>query len=229
MLISNPITPRRIELKEVFTARDLGTFERSLKLSSLRFYQPYSPRRINSLYFDTIDFNSLEESMEGFSTRSKVRLRWYGKQKSLTTATLEIKRKKGIFSWKKLYSNQFNVKPLAEKWVDFISTDPSCRPIAAYRIRSQRVVSIIAYDRTYYSSSNGKVRITIDENLRTFDQRTSNKPNLRFERQHLNQIVIEAKVDASDANFLPIVFDQLPFSPKRFSKYCESLIPQKHI
>ncbi|MBT5716931.1 MAG: VTC domain-containing protein [Opitutae bacterium] len=121
------------------------------------------------------------------------------------------------------------MKPLAETWVDFISTDPSCRPIAAYRIRSQRAVSVISYDRKYYESFNGKVRITIDENLVSFDQRTSSKPNLRFGRQHLNQIVIEAKVDASDANCLPIVFDQLPFSPKRFSKYCESLIPQKHI
>lgn len=229
MLISNPITPRRIELKEVFRARDLGTFERSLKLSSLRFYQPYSPRRINSLYFDTIDFNSLEESMEGFSTRSKVRLRWYGNQKSLTTATLEIKRKKGIFSWKKLYSKQFTVNPLAERWDAFIFANSNCCPLAEHRTQSLRSVSVISYDRKYYESFNGKVRITIDENLVSFDQRTSSKPNLRFGRQHLNQIVIEAKVDASDANFLPIVFDQLPFSPKRFSKYCESLIPQKHI
>jgi len=198
-------------------------------LSSLRFFKPYSQRRINSLYFDSIDLNSLEESIEGFSLRTKVRLRWYGLQKSQTAATLEIKRKKGIFSWKNLYSKQFTVNPLAERWDAFIFANSNCCPLAEHRTQSLRSVSVISYDRKYYESFNGKVRITIDENLVSFDQRTSSKPNLRFGRQHLNQIVIEAKVDASDANFLPIVFDQLPFSPKRFSKYCESLIPQKHI
>jgi hypothetical protein len=225
----NTKTPKRIELKEVFKVRDLCDFERKLMFSPLRFSKTYSQRRINSLYFDSIDLNSLEESIEGFTFRTKLRLRWYGIQKSQNAATLEIKRKNGIFSWKNLYSNQFTVNPMAKRWDSFIWANSICCPHALRRTQSLRKVSIISYDRKYYQSFNRKVRITIDDNLISFDQRRRIHPNLMFGRQHLNQIVVEVKVDASDAEILPVVFNQLPFSPKRFSKYCESLIHPNYI
>jgi SPX domain protein involved in polyphosphate accumulation len=218
----------RIEVKELFRPRDLSHIEGRLKLSSFRFHQPYPSRKINSLYFDSINLDSLEESIEGSSTRKKIRVRWYGKETTSSPATLEIKRKQGVFSWKELYPNQFEVLPSAVSWNEFVSPQQKCNPTAFQHIKNLQPASIVSYERKYFASFDNKVRITIDWNLQTFDQRQSNKPNLRFGRQHLNQIVVEAKVQAEDQKSLDTLFKQLPFSAKRFSKYCESLLPRNY-
>ena len=86
-------TPKRIEIKDVLNPSVLCPFEKSLRLSDLGFRQTYPPRKINSLYFDSLNLNSLEESIEGSSERTKLRLRWYGNERSPTPSTFEIKRK----------------------------------------------------------------------------------------------------------------------------------------
>lgn len=222
-------TPKRIELKEVFRPSDIFYFKSKLKTSSLRFFQHYPTRRINSIYFDSINFESLEESIEGSSKRTKIRLRWYGKEKSTSSATLELKRKQGLFSWKDLFLNEFKITPNATTWDDLISQEKRTE-LNSYRfIKSKLPVSIISYDREYYCSMDGKVRVTIDSNLKSFDQRNNISPNLKFKRNFSNQIIVEAKVNASDEKHLKTFHQELPFSCKRFSKYCESLLPQKNI
>lgn len=218
-------TPKRIEIKDVITSSMLCPFEKSLRLCDLGFRQTYPPRKINSLYFDSLSLNSFEESIEGSSERTKLRLRWYGNERSLTPSTFEIKRKVGFFSWKDLYKNQSQVDPDSRKWQNFILIDKKENYLDQI-IKSKRPVAIVTYNRKYYSSWNQKIRITIDSNLTTFNQRFSTQPNLRFSRKHLNQIIIEAKVDANDESELHLMHQKLPFSPKRFSKYCESIMPR---
>ena len=45
--------------------------------------------------------------------------------------------------------------------------------------------SIITYDREYYASFDEKVRVTIDQNLKTFIQDNSIRPNLNYYRPHI--------------------------------------------
>ena len=42
-----------------------------------RFIKEYPSRNINSIYYDSIEFNRFYESEEGISERSKLRLRFY--------------------------------------------------------------------------------------------------------------------------------------------------------
>jgi len=219
----------RIEVKEIFLPQDLIRIEARLALSPFRFYQPHPPRRINSLYFDSINLDSLEESIEGSSIRKKIRLRWYGSESKLTPATLEIKKKQGVLSWKELYAKQFGINPSSESWSRFINLEQNCNTAVHEKIRNLQPVSIVSYQRKYFSSFDHKVRITLDHNLQTFEQRYSRSPNLRFGRDHLNQLVLEAKVEAHNQESLDALYKQLPFSPKRFSKYCESLLPRNYI
>ena len=96
-------TDTRIELKDVFRIRDKTYIEKKLILSGYGFYQPYPPRRINSLYFDTSDFVNMSDSIEGCSKRTKKRLRWYGNNANQYESNLEFKSKQGHFSWKKIF------------------------------------------------------------------------------------------------------------------------------
>ena len=224
---SDLITGKRIELKDVFTADDLPLIEKSIKLSRFSFYKPYPVRKVNSVYFDDFLFSSFEESIEGNSIRTKKRLRWYGHSLTKKNAVLEFKKKLGVFSWKELYRNCYCINPIAPKWSDFILPQRNDAILPLKKI-SDIPASIVTYYREYYTSFDNKVRVTIDQNLKTYKQNNLLSPNFKFYRKHLKTIILEIKVSAEDSNLIRDVCRDIPFNSQRFSKYCESLIRSKN-
>ena len=222
------VTDKRIELKDVFTANDLPSIEKSIKFSRFSFYKPYPSRKVNSVYFDNLRFSALEESIEGNSLRTKKRLRWYGDSKTKNNAVLEFKKKLGTYSWKELYRNCYCINPIALKWSDFTQPLLNDATLPLKNI-SDTPASIVTYDRDYYSSFDNRVRLTIDRNLKTYQQNNILRPNFTFHRKHTNTIVLELKVNAEDSNLIRRVCCDIPFNPQRFSKYCESLITRKSL
>ena len=186
-------------------------------------YKPYPNRKVNSLYFDDLRFSALEESIEGNSLRTKKRLRWYGEPVNKNNAVLEFKKKLGAYSWKELYRNCYCINPIAQQWSDFIKPlmNDATLPLKKF---SDIPVSIVTYDREYYTSFDNKVRLTIDRNLKTYQQNNILRPNFKFHRKHPNTVVLELKVTSEDSNLIHEVCSDIPFNPQRFSKYCESLI-----
>ena len=59
----------------------------------------YNDRKINSIYFDTIELNFFYDSEEGTTPRKKIRYRWYG-DKFNKFGNIEIKEKNTFFSQK---------------------------------------------------------------------------------------------------------------------------------
>ena len=220
------ITDKRIELKDVFIRDDLPLIEKSIRLSRFSFYQPYPNRTVNSVYFDNLLFSSLEESIEGNSIRTKKRLRWYGNSLAKNNAVLEFKKKLGVYSWKELYRNSYCINPSAQNWPNFILPLSNDSTLPLKRI-SDSPVSIVTYNREYYISFDNKVRVTIDRNLKTYEQTNLLRPNFIFHRKHPKTIVMEIKVSAKNSNLIREVCRDIPFNPQRFSKYCDSLIPSK--
>ena len=70
----------------------------SLIRSDLFFTTHHPQRKINSIYFDDINFTSIRENLDGVSNK-KIRIRWYKRQK-LIHPQLEIKAKKGSETFK---------------------------------------------------------------------------------------------------------------------------------
>ena len=217
------ITDRRIELKDVFTTDDLPSIEKSIKLSRFAFYKPYPNRKVNSLYFDDLRYSALEESIEGNSLRTKKRLRWYGDSKNKNNAVLEFKKKLGTYSWKELYRNYYCINPIAQKWSDFIQPLINDATLPLKKI-SDTPASIVTYDREYYSSFDNNIRVTLDRNIKTYQQTNLLRPNFSFHRKHSSKIILEIKVSVENSGLIREVFRDIPFNPQRFSKYCESLI-----
>jgi hypothetical protein len=220
-------TEKRIELKDVFTTDDLPLLEKSIQLSRFSFYKPYPHRKVNSVYFDDLCFSSLEESIEGNSLRTKKRLRWYGDSLNKNNAVLELKKKLGVYSWKELHRNSYYINPIAQKWTDFILPLHNDKTMPLKKI-SDSPASIVTYSREYYASFDNKIRVTIDQNLKTYKQSNLLSPNFTFYRKHPKTIVLEIKVAAEDSSLIEEVCKDIPFNPQRFSKYCESLITSKN-
>jgi SPX domain protein involved in polyphosphate accumulation len=222
------ITEKRIELKDVFSTSEFSKFEKAIKLSKFSYYCPFPTRQINSIYFDDYSYSSLEDSIEGNSLRTKKRIRWYGMQKKKIDATLEIKKKQGIYSWKELYKNKYTVNPNAKSWGEMVENKDK-EDSYNTALLNQIPKSILSYNRQYFCSFDSKVRITIDQNLQSFPQNFPFSPNLIRSKKHYNFMIIEVKVASNDEHLIEQVRHEIPFTPRRFSKYCESLIPQKDI
>jgi len=214
----------RIEVKEVFSCSDLYKIEKAIRSSSFAFYTAYPNRRINSLYFDNHQYEYLTDSMEGNSLRIKKRIRWYGQSTDKCMSTLEIKRKQGYLSWKESYKDSHILNPYSTDWKDFIIQKKN-QSLPHHKLLNLQPKSIVCYDRSYYCSFDRKIRITVDQNITTLDQSKFHTPNLTNRRPQLNIVVVEVKIDKDNSSLLRSVTKELPFSPKRFSKYCESILP----
>ena len=221
-------TEKRIEIKDIFSPLELSKFESAIKLSSLSFYNPYPTRQINSIYIDDFSFSSLADSIEGNSFRTKRRIRWYGAEKNKINGTLEIKKKQGIFSWKHLYKNKYLINPEAKSWNEMIVQKGDSKLVDTLLL-NHKPRSIVSYSRQYFCSFDGKVRITIDQDLQSFSQNSPSGPNFDQVRKHYNFMIIEVKVSSKDEHLVELVRREIPFTPRRFSKYCESLLPNKYL
>ncbi len=220
-------TDKRIELKEVFKPSDYNYLIKAILLSKYCFKKAYPRRNINSIYFDTFDYASFNDSIEGSSIRSKTRLRWYGNSKAKTKAVLEVKEKQGHLSWKKLFKDIYTVSPSENSWEKFIQYrfEPESVDTKLFGLQPK---SLVTYNREYYCSFDGSVRLTIDQKLRSFNQSNFTGPNLKFSTPHFGFLIFEIKVPILKQYIIKEVLKDLPFSAKRFSKYCESLLPQKY-
>lgn len=218
-------TPKRIELKCLYKETDLPFLEKNLLLSDLSFYQPFPPRFINSLYYDSHFLSSVGESLDGSSLRTKFRCRWYGDLIKDSKATFELKKKLGHISWKVLIKNIFKINSASETWSDFITPEVYSN-LASFRIitTNQCPTSIVRYRRKYFVSSDSKIRVTIDDQLQFFDQRLSPTPNTRISETSHAGLVLEIKLQKNEADLLPIITNSINFTPSRFSKYCESVM-----
>tara|TARA_B100001248_G_C27374270_1_gene453333 strand:- start:1079 stop:1714 length:636 start_codon:yes stop_codon:yes gene_type:complete len=204
----------------VFRVRDKTYIEKKLMLSDYGFHQPYPPRRINSLYFDSSDFVNIRESIEGCSKRTKKRLRWYENNGTQHEANLEFKSKQGHLSWKKIFPKFCIIYPSASKWDEFVDKGNWERLQVIGPIFPS---SIVSYSRTYYESANKKIRITLDQDIVYYDQHLSSGPNFLNNYQDPAKLVIEIKLNSRDQGLIKKVQHFIPFCSRRFSKYCESM------
>ena len=68
----------RFERKWIFNTNYLDLLSKSYK-SNFNFKIQHPKRTVNSLYFDDYNQTSVKQNLDGITDKSKIRLRWYGK------------------------------------------------------------------------------------------------------------------------------------------------------
>lgn len=186
------------------------------------FSESFPPRVVNNLYMDTHDLQWLDDSVEGFSERRKVRLRWYGEQTDAVSAVLEVKRKRDRANWKLRHAL---VEPLELRagatWPAIVSKLVGFVPGWMRAEIGVDLVPVLVnrYHREYYEDRSGKLRITIDYNQDVYDQRFSARPNFVRRAPRRYSLVVEVKGPLDEWERIKEVTNELPLRVTRNSKY----------
>ncbi|MFP6654603.1 MAG: polyphosphate polymerase domain-containing protein [Myxococcota bacterium] len=212
--------PLRYEIKYVARASELPRLLAWVKNTQACFTEPYPPRQVNNIYFDTFDHFAYAENISGASARSKVRLRWYGEIDNPDQSVLEVKRRRSGIGWKLAY----RVGPLTLVGVPWRSIRRRIRaqlsPEATLWLdASPQPVLINRYRRRYFLSRDGRVRLTVDWNQRVYDERISSSPNLTRLANLPDTLVVELKFDRSDRKLANRHAQGIPLRISRNSKY----------
>ncbi len=153
----------RFERKWVFNKIDKETLLSNLINSKLFFREQFKERTVNSIYFDTLNFKSALDNLNGVSDREKFRVRWYGKNlELLDEPILENKIKKNFQGYKVFFNlDEFKKKILNEK--NLLNLSKSVNILVPNK--NLYPITMTSYRRTYLISANNEIRATLDFDL----------------------------------------------------------------
>ncbi len=213
----------RLEVKAIVDATQIDSFIARIKSHSFIFEKAYPDRWVNNIYFDTINYASFVENIEGGKSRTKLRLRWYGDLSRVSQAQLEVKRKENGQGTKKIFSlndsSQFELKNIGQD--ELIREINNAVPDEGgmYLRLFPNTVLVNRYHRMYFEDLTKKLRVTIDRNLEFYPQLFSKNLSLMNKSQKQSVAVIEFKYSAENHKLANELMDSLRLRTSRFSKY----------
>tara|TARA_B100001173_G_scaffold69884_1_gene59354 strand:- start:355 stop:1020 length:666 start_codon:yes stop_codon:yes gene_type:complete len=209
----------RFERKWIFNNNYFDIYNSLLK-SKFYFNNSFPDRRVNSIYFDDFSNTSVKENLEGENDKTKIRIRWYGKNSFiLKKPKLELKIKKNFQNYKIIKNlnilDGLNIKKLEN--VKLISKVIN----SIYKKKMIIPVSTTHYDRSYLISSNNFVRSTVDKNLK-FSKFNNNFFIPIFKR--FNKIILEFKYQKKYDGYVRENINNISSRFSKSSKYIYSMI-----
>ena len=92
------------------------------------------------------------------------------------------------------------------------------------KISACRPTLINFYQREYYESAEGSIRISLDYDHQIYDQRFSAFPNLSFAEPHHNVPLIEIKAFMVNYESIVRTLAGFPIRAEPFSKYIDGVL-----
>ena len=166
----------------------------------------FPTRKINSIYFDNLDYSMYNQSIEGVVPRKKIRLRMYDKEffsnkTNKVNKEIKITSVEGRYKISKPANNSLDLFNLGIFDHDY----GLCLPI----------VNVI-YQRSYYKVKN--VRLTIDEKI-IYKKIIGKKVSELSTFDNYNIVELKYTPNQTQNN----VLKNFPFERVRFSKYCRGV------
>lgn len=217
----------RYEIKIPCSPQQRAAVEAWVRLHPAHWRVAFPPRQVNNIYFDTIDCQSLNDNLGGTGDRDKLRLRWYGPHlETVSGAQMERKHKEGRVGWKEFWFFDGTLDLTTLTWAEVVARLRAAanKQAALWLGQFPEPVLINSYWRAYYVSADGLMRLTIDSNLRAYNQRLAVRPNLHRPAPLTHHLVIELKAAAAAHRQLSDALSAFPLRPNRHSKYVQGVL-----
>ena len=216
----------RYEKKFIIQDLEPSEIYHLIKHNSAMFSEIFYSRRINNIYFDSINFKNYHEHLNGISQRIKIRVRWFGKTFGLIeNPILEFKMKDGYLGEKR----RFKLKPfILDKKICFKSLqkdifEKSNLPAEIIEIiKMSKPTLLNSYKRKYFASVNKKIVITTDKDL-IFYKIKENHNNFIEKILDKNLQILELKYSAENDDEASKITQEFPFRITAISKYIQGI------
>lgn len=205
---------QRLEKKFVYNQGDQSY---NFFLISGMFKKIYPKRVVNSIYLDTDGYHDVWDNINGFGNRKKIRIRWYNNLNN-SKVSLEVKKKIGLVTQKKVellgIFKDFDELDFFIKKENYIKTNLLLKK----KINLKKTL-LIQYQRNYYELPDKRLRVTVDDNLKIFQNSLSNSIDL-------DKTIVELKYDVKNSSFVDSFIQNncLNNRNQKFSKYVNSFI-----
>jgi len=215
----------RQEIKFVTNSYNYFQIITWIKMHSYNFSISYEDRWINSIYFDSSNYQAYASNLSGQSARTKLRYRWYGNKRLPSAGQLEVKNKRNYFGWKNTFKVYEDPYSHGDNWKAVIRRISSQVPYEASNILKMYNFPIIInrYKRNYFCSIDKKIRITVDRNQVVHDQRFDSFPNLDKKANLPDTVVIEVKFHRNDFELASDIMQSFPVRVSKHSKYINAV------
>ncbi len=213
----------RLEIKIPYNTNSLVKIQKNLN-SIKNLKKQYPSRRINSIYYDNLDNQIARDNLSGISRRCKLRVRYYGNEKT-SNCFLEIKKKLNKFGFKKVIDMQKKISDLKFDEVFKLNNNLHKKVIRDdyakdYILNDYLSPQVeVSYIRDYYISN--KIRLTHDKEIIFKPCNIENKSTMNIAKDYLN--VLEIKFDYNNIADVNEIINKIDIKPKRFSKYLRGL------
>ncbi|MCB0661825.1 MAG: VTC domain-containing protein [Saprospiraceae bacterium] len=196
----------------------------TIRMNPAGFITSYPDRIVNNIYFDSIDFSKLRENRDGISKRVKIRYRWYGGLEDFRTGILEFKQKENLLGKKEKAELDLKEVHDLQDLVQMVrAVTKSEKPLLP--------VLMNRYRRSYFETTNGTYRITVDDDLEFYPifEKNLNTPFQEIiEADAADWIketacILEFKYPDKDDPFVDQISQNLPFRLTKYSKFATGL------
>ena len=199
----------RIEQKLILNSYEHLSILEWLKVNNANYLYP--PRKVISIYLDTIDLRMFYETVEGLIPRKKVRLRRYEKRNLNDLYTIEIKLSDEQARYKKSILKKISFEEVLEEGL-YVENYGFCYPLIE-----------ISYLREYYEVKG--YRLTIDKNI---NYKSLDDFRLPFKDRIIDpNNVVEIKADIKEN--LDTISNLFNFPRSKFSKYENAITALKKL
>ena len=186
----------------------------------------YPPRFVNSIYLDTPDLRHAQDNLWAVTPRTKVRVRWYEDQATLSTsaAVIESKRRVDRYVEKRQWPCSFSgrIAELSQKTVVRGATECLKAHREATLLADVSTSTVhVRYLRHYYQLPNA-IRVTLDREL-VFRNVASGLSVKRAPLSSVKRSVLELKGAPAAARAISACVASLPLTTTRHSKYLVGL------
>ena len=217
--------PRR-EVKFFLSGTDVGKVQSILNTNCSLAGTTHVSSLVTSIYFDDASLGSYHENLEGTGERVKVRLRWY--DEGDRRFFFEMKRRTFSRSVKDRLEVCSSIPLMALEYRTILARlrdvlPESCRERLVTR---PSPVLISQYRRRYYVAADRRFRVTLDSELRWYDQCGKARPSLRFAARLPRLAILELKSAEPNDDTIGELLYPLRLRPTRSSKYvvgCQQL------
>lgn len=213
----------RYEIKMVYDGLRIYEVRQWIRNHSAAFRMAYPTRLVNNIYFDTEELGAFNDHISGSGSRQKMRFRWYHGPTLQVDGKLEIKRKDAMVG-SKMVQKISGIDLANDSWKTIQQKMLSQTTDQMHLlIKSTFPVSINAYQRDYFVSADGITRVTLDYQMKAWDQRVYDSPNMRFGMPQTDTMIIESKRDMHGHQEFSDVLAEFPLRVTNYSKYVSSV------